>query len=136
MNREWGPRVEGQHGGGDVAYPHHLRSAGMEVQDQVAEGGVQSQGSKLGDKLGVDNGVECCALVNSILVNSIITLVFFLRRWVRAVWSAIEIVSSMDLLERFANWSGSRVSRMMELMCAITSLSKHFTITDVSATGW
>ena len=28
------------------------------------------------------------------------------------MWSAIEIASSVDLLERYANWSGSRVSRM------------------------
>ena len=39
------------------------------------------------------------------------------------MWRAIEI-ASMDLLGRYANWSGSRVSGMMELMCAITSLSK------------
>ena len=32
---------------------------------------------------------------------------------------------SMDLLGQYANWSGFRVSGMMELVCAITSLSKH-----------
>jgi hypothetical protein len=31
---------------------------GQEVQDPVAEGGVQTQGPKLGDKLGGDNGAE------------------------------------------------------------------------------
>ena len=51
------------------------------------------------------------------------------------MWSAIEIASFVDLLGRYANWSGSRVSRMMEVMCAMTSLSTHFMITDVSATG-
>ena len=30
----------------------------QEVRDPVAEGGVQSQGPKLGDELGGDNGVE------------------------------------------------------------------------------
>ena len=38
-----GPRVEGQHGG-CVAYFHYLGAARQEVQDSVAEGGVQSQG--------------------------------------------------------------------------------------------
>ena len=36
-----------------------------------------------------------------------------LSRWERAVWSAIEIASSVDLLGRCANWSGSRVSGIM-----------------------
>ena len=54
----WGPRVEGQCGGDDVAYPHHLGSARQEVQDLVAEGGVQSQGPQLGDELGGDYGVK------------------------------------------------------------------------------
>ena len=44
--------------------------------------------------------------------------------------SAIEIVSSMDLLGQYVNWSGTRVFGTMELLCAITSLSKHFMITD------
>ena len=35
------------------------------------------------------------------------------------MWSEIEIASSMDLLERYANLSGSR---MMELICAIKAL--------------
>jgi hypothetical protein len=59
-----------------------------------------------------------------------------LSRWERAVWGAIELASSVDLLGRFANWSGSRVSGMMVLMSAMTSLSKHFMATDVSALGW
>jgi hypothetical protein len=45
-----GPRVEGQRG--VVAYPHHLGVARQEVQDPVAEGGVQSQGPELSDELG------------------------------------------------------------------------------------
>ena len=48
----WDPRVEDQHGGGDVAYPHHLGSARQEVQDPVAEGIVQFQGPMFGYKLG------------------------------------------------------------------------------------
>jgi hypothetical protein len=46
-------------------------------------------------------------------------------------WSAIEIASSMALLGQNVNWSGSRVSGMMVLMRAMTSLSKHFMATDV-----
>ena len=49
-------------------------------------------------------------------MNSIFTLVFLLSRWVRTLWSAIEIVSSVDLLGGYANWSGCRVSGMMVLM--------------------
>ena len=55
----WGPRVEGQCGGGDVAYPHHSGLARQKVLNPVAEGSVQPQGPKLGDELGGDNGVEC-----------------------------------------------------------------------------
>ena len=54
----WGPSVECRRGGGDVAYPRHLGAACQEVQNPVAEGGVQSQGPKLGDELGGDYGVE------------------------------------------------------------------------------
>ena len=50
-----------------------------------------------------------------------------MSRWKRAVWSAIEIAASVDLLGRYANWSGSRVSW--------TSLSKDFIAKDVSAMG-
>ena len=50
------------------------------------------------------------------------------------MWSAIEIASSVDMLGQYRNWSGSRVSGMMELMCAMTSLSKHFMVTDMSGT--
>ena len=48
----------------------------------------------------------------------------------------MEIASSMDLAGGYANWSGSRVAGRVELMCAITSLSKQFMITEVSATVW
>ena len=49
-------------------------------------------------------------------MNSILTRVFLLSRWERAVSSAIEIASSVDLLGRNPNWSGSRLSGMMVLM--------------------
>jgi hypothetical protein len=43
-------------------------------------------------------------------MNSFPTWLFLLSWWVMAVWSAIEIALSMDLLGRYANWSVSRVS--------------------------
>jgi hypothetical protein len=47
-----------QRGGFVVAYPHHLGAARQEVQDPVADGGVQSQGPELSDELGGHCGVE------------------------------------------------------------------------------
>ena len=58
-------------------------------------------------------------------MNSILTYCASYLGLVMAVWSVIEIASSMDLFGQYANWSGSG---MMELMCTITSLSKRFTI--------
>ena len=58
-----------------------------------------------------------------------------LSRCERAVWSAIQIALFGDLLGWNANWSGSIVSGIMVLMSAMTSLSKHFMATDVSAMG-
>ena len=52
-------------------------------------------------------------------MNNILTLVFLLSRWERPVWSAIEMASSVELLGRDANWSGSRVSGIMVLMCKV-----------------
>ena len=54
----WGPCVEDQRGRGVVTYLHHLGSARQEVQDQVAQGGVQTQGPKLSDELGGHYGVK------------------------------------------------------------------------------
>ena len=49
-------------------------------------------------------------------MNSILTYVFLLSRWERVVWSAFQIVSPVDLLGQYANWSGSRVLGMMVLI--------------------
>jgi hypothetical protein len=54
----WGLRVEDQHSGGVVAYLHHLGSARQEIQDQVVQRGVQTQGSELSDELGGHYDVE------------------------------------------------------------------------------
>jgi hypothetical protein len=48
---------------------------------------------------------------------------------VRAVWSAIEMASYVDLFRRHENFNGTRGSGMMELMCAITSFSKRLKMT-------
>jgi hypothetical protein len=50
--------VVSQCGGGDVANPHSLWFSSQEVQDPIAEGGVQIQGSELGVELGRNNSVE------------------------------------------------------------------------------
>ena len=52
-----GPGVDGQSGECVAAYPHHLGAVRQEVQDPVAEGGVQPQGPDLGDELGGDYSV-------------------------------------------------------------------------------
>ena len=39
-------------GGDVVSYPHHLGAARQEVQDPVAQGGVETQGLKLDDEFG------------------------------------------------------------------------------------
>jgi hypothetical protein len=48
----WGPCVEDQHSGGVASYLHHLSVACQEVQDPVAQGGVQTQDPKVNDELG------------------------------------------------------------------------------------
>ena len=40
----WGPHVEDLRGGSFFAYLPHLGSASKEVQDPVAQGGIQTQG--------------------------------------------------------------------------------------------
>ena len=42
-----------------VSYLHHLGAARQEVQDPIAQGGVETQGHKLNDELGGYSGVEC-----------------------------------------------------------------------------
>ena len=54
-----GPSVEDQQSGDVVSYLHHLGAAHQEVQDPVAQCGVQTQGLELNDDLGGYYGVEC-----------------------------------------------------------------------------
>ena len=53
-----GPSVKDQRGRRVVAYPYHLGAALQEVQDPVAQGGVQTQCLKLNDEFGGYHGVE------------------------------------------------------------------------------
>ena len=54
----WGPCVEDQQSGDVVSYLHLLAAARQEVQDPVAQGGVQAQDPKLNDELGGHYGAE------------------------------------------------------------------------------
>ena len=66
VNREYRRGLRTQHCGapvlrisGDVvSYLHHLGADRQEVQDPVAQGGVQAQGLELSDVLGGYYGVE------------------------------------------------------------------------------
>ena len=55
----WGPSVEDQRSGDVVSYLHHLGAAHQEVQDSIAQVGVETQGLKLNDELGGYYGVKC-----------------------------------------------------------------------------
>ncbi len=68
-------------------------------------------------------------------MNSILTYESFLSRCVRAGWRAVAMVSSVEWLDRYANWKGSRGGGGADLMWCMTSRSKHFMRIGVSATG-
>ena len=53
-----GPSVEDQRSGGVVSYLHYLGADCSDVQDPVAQGGVQAQGPELNDELGGYHGIE------------------------------------------------------------------------------
>jgi hypothetical protein len=55
----WGPSVEDQRGGDVVSFLYHLWAAHQNVQDPVAEGGVETQGLELNDEFGGYYGVKC-----------------------------------------------------------------------------
>ena len=60
----WGPSDEDLRSGRVVSYLLHLGAAPQEVQDPVAQGGVQTQGLELNDELGGYYGVECLDIVS------------------------------------------------------------------------
>lgn len=43
-------------------------------------------------------------------MNNILTKESLVSRCVRTEWRAVEMASSVDLLDRYANWKGSRCS--------------------------
>ena len=55
----WGQCVEEQCSGGVVSNIYHLEAARQEVQDPIAQGGVESQGLKHNDELGGYYGMSC-----------------------------------------------------------------------------
>jgi hypothetical protein len=75
-------------GGCVVAKPHHMGADRQDVQEPVADEGVLSQGPEISDEVGGHYSVERrCSQ-------------FLLSRWERALWSAIEIASSVDRPKR------------------------------------
>ncbi len=68
-------------------------------------------------------------------MNSNLTYVFVLSRCVRAGWRAVVMASSVERLDLYANWKGSREGGRTDLMCCMTNRSKHFMRIGVSATG-
>ncbi len=68
-------------------------------------------------------------------MNSILTYKSFLSRCVRAGWRAVAMASSVERLDRYANWKGSRERGRTDLMWCLTSRSKHFMRIGGSATG-
>ncbi len=67
-------------------------------------------------------------------MNSNLTSLF-LSRCVRAGWRAVAMASSVERLDLYANWKGSREGGRTDLMWCMTSRSKHFMRIGVSATG-
>ena len=65
-------------------------------------------------------------------MNSILTWVFLLSRWDRAVCSAMAIALSVDLFGRYANGGCSRVAGKVEVIWSLASLSNYFMMTEVS----
>ncbi len=58
-----------------------------------------------------------------------------LSRCVRSEWKAEAMASSVDLLDLQANWYGSSIGGKHAFRWERTSLSKHFAIMGVRATG-
>ena len=46
------------------------------------------------------------------------------------------MASSVERLGRYANWNGSSVVGRLDVIWALTNLSKHFIMMGVSAMGW
>ncbi len=57
-------------------------------------------------------------------MNSILTYESFLSRCVRAGWRAVAMASSVERLDLYANWKGSKEGGRTDLMCCMTSRSR------------
>ncbi len=67
--------------------------------------------------------------------NSIRTWVFLSSRCSRLRWRAEEMASYVEQFGWYANWNGSSDGGSLEMMWSFTTLSKHFIMMGVSATG-
>ncbi len=67
-------------------------------------------------------------------MNSNLTYVSVLSRCLR-LGGGHGDASSVERLDLYANWKGSREGGRTDLMCCMTSRSKHFMRIGVSATG-
>ncbi len=121
-----GPCVQCDGAGCVNADPYCLRSSGQKVQQPVAQRGVEPQ---LGQFVMIVLNAELKSM------NSILTYESFLSRCVRAGWRAVAMASSVERLDLYANWKGSKEGGRTDLMCCMTSRSKHFIGIGVSATG-
>ncbi len=126
-----GPCVSGDGAGCVTADPYCLRSPGQKVQQPVAQRRIEPQLYQFMDELLRDDCVECWTEVYE--QQSDIRSV--LSRCVRAGWRAVAMASSVERLDLYANWKGSREGGRTDLMCCMTNRSKHFMRIGVSATG-
>ena len=67
--------------------------------------------------------------------NSIRTWVFSSSRRSRLRWKDEEMASSVERFGWYANWNGSSDGGSLEVIWFFTTLSKHFIMMEVSATG-
>ncbi len=109
--------------------PYCLRSPGQKVQQPVAQRRIEPQLVQFMNELLRDDCVECWTEVYEQQSDMRVVL----SRCVRAGWRAVAMASSVEQLDLYANWKGFR--GRADLMCCMTSRSKHFMRIGVSATG-
>ncbi len=122
-----------------TADPYCLKSPGQKVQQPVAQRHVEPQLDQFMNELLRDAELKS--------MNSNLTYMSFLSRCVRVGWRAVAMASSVERLDLYANWKRSREAGRQggreagrqggrtDLMCCMTSRSKHFMRIGVSATG-
>ncbi len=65
-------------------------------------------------------------------MNSNLTYVSVLSRCVRAGWRAVAMASSVERLDLYANWKGSREGGRTDLMCCMTKCKFTFTFSHLA----